>query len=117
MGMISLITSIQNKQVKEWKKLHKRKYRYEMKQFIIEGFHLIEEAYKTDQPVLTIIIAEDIVAPDYFDDDFLVRVSNQVFNELSQTETPQGIAAIVNIKEIEVQKEKHVLLLDAIQDP
>lgn len=115
--MIALITSVQNKQVKEWRKLHRKKYRYERKQFLIEGFHLIEEAYWTDQEVETIIVAENVEAPKWFDDDYVVRVSNQVFDVISQTETPQGIAAVVKMSKVAQEHEKYILLVDAIQDP
>src|SRR5699024_3304873 len=117
MRMISMITSIQNKQVKEWKKLHKKKYRYEKRQFLIEGFHLIEEAYETDQAVETIIVDEETDCPDWFDDDYVVRVTKQVFSELSQTETPQGILAVLRMQDVQTVKSNYVLLLDAIQDP
>lgn len=115
--MIVLITSIQNRQVKEWKKLHQRKHRYEKKQYLIEGFHLIEEAYWTDQQVETIVVAEHVEAPKWFDDDYVVRVSNQVFAVISQTETPQGIAAVVKMSKVAQEHDKYVLLVDAIQDP
>ena len=40
------ITSLQNKKVKEWCLLHKKKFRDETHTFLIEGEHLIEEALK-----------------------------------------------------------------------
>src|SRR5699024_4904979 len=117
MRMISMITSIQNKQVKEWKKLHQKKYRYEKKQFLIEGFHLIEEAYKTKQMIETVIVAEGVVIPSIIDEANIVNVSEQVFKEISQTETPQGIAAVIHMQQSYPQEKRYVLLIDAIQDP
>ena len=49
------INSSKNAMIKEWKKLHKKKYREEMQQYIIEGFHLIEEAEKAGEELLAII--------------------------------------------------------------
>ena len=45
------IISTKNNQLKEWKKLHKKKYREELNQYIIEGFHLVEEAVKANADV------------------------------------------------------------------
>src|SRR5699024_8448906 len=115
--MIMLITSVQNKQVKEWKKLHERKYRYETKRFLIEGFHLLEEAFKTDQIFEVIIVEDGINYPSWVEEKNVIKVSEQVFKEISQTETPQGIAAVIEMKESAATEDKHVLLLDAIQDP
>ncbi|TKK71261.1 RNA methyltransferase, partial [Enterococcus faecalis] len=49
------ITSTKNNQLKEWKKLHKKKYREELNQYIIEGFHLVEEAVKANADVQWIL--------------------------------------------------------------
>ena len=40
-----LYSSIENKKIKELKKLHTKKYRDETGLFLVEGTHLIEEAY------------------------------------------------------------------------
>ncbi len=42
-----MITSLQNETIKEIVKLKQKKYRDEKKMFLIEGFHLIEEARKS----------------------------------------------------------------------
>lgn len=115
--MIVVITSTQNRHVKEWKKLHQRKHRYEKKQFLIEGFHLIEEAIKTKQSIDTVIVEESTRLPASLNGMHLVTVSEQVFKEISQTETPQGIAAVITMQQPPVAEGNYVLLLDAIQDP
>lgn len=112
-----MITSVQNRSVKEWKKLHRRRHREQTKQFLIEGFHLIEEAYKTRQPIETVIVEESIKVPDWVHPKDVVRVHERVFQEISQTETPQGIAAVVRMKQVELEHHRYVLLIDAIQDP
>lgn len=115
--MISLITSVQNQQVKEWKKLHRKKFRDKSKTFLIEGYHLIEAAYQTEQDVRTVIVEEGKEAPAWMDQDHLVYVTTQVFKEIAQTETPQGIIAVVKMAPLPQQNDQYVLLLDAIQDP
>src|SRR5699024_2351824 len=106
-----------NNQVKEWKKLHKRKFRKDMHAFLIEGFHLIEEAYKSGWEIETVIIQEHVIAPEWIAVEKTVRVARHVFNEISQTETTQGIAAVVKMNELEKVPNEHLLLVDAIQDP
>lgn len=112
-----MITSIQNEQVKQWRKLHKRKFRMKMKKFLIEGFHLIEEAFNSGWEVETVIAQEGVNPPDWMSDDGITIVNERVFNEITQTETPQGIAAIVKMKDLPVRTDNFILLIDAIQDP
>jgi len=115
--MVNIITSIQNEQVKNWRKLHRRKYREETGSFLIEGSHLLEEAYETDQDIEAIIVQEGREAPAWFDSDFVYTVSENVFKEISQTKSPQGIAAVIKRTKGQAPNGKYVLLLDAIQDP
>lgn len=112
-----MITSVQNKLVKELKKLHKRKYRYEANQYLIEGFHLMEEALKTNQSIEAVIVEEGTDIPDMIDKRSIITVSASVFKEISQTETPQGIAAVVNMRQVKNEPHNYVLLIDRIQDP
>ena len=112
-----LITSIQNEQVKNWRKLHTKKYRNQMQSFLIEGFHLIEEAYINDWHIETIIVQEAIEIPNAWTDVHVVSVSKEVFASISQTQTPQGVAAVVKMKMIEKRSSGPVLLLDSLQDP
>src|SRR5690554_6401935 len=112
-----MITSVQNIQVKNWRKLHTRKYRCKTKRFLVEGFHLIEEAYHSDWNIETIIVQEGIESPAWMSDEGIVTVSERVFKEISQTESPQGIAAVIEMKQLQKENENHILLIDAIQDP
>jgi len=112
-----MIRSTQNKNVKEWKKLHSKKGRNQSNSFLIEGYHLIEEAYSTEQNIKELILQEGIENPGWLQDDFVSYVSESVFNEITQTDTPQGIAAVVAKQSIATKDKNYVLLLDAIQDP
>ncbi|WP_431804636.1 TrmH family RNA methyltransferase [Halobacillus andaensis] len=111
-----MITSLTNNKVKEWKKLQKRKYRDRNGLFIVEGNHLVEEAFKSDWNVEELIIREDV---DFsLDRDIPVTsVSTKVFKEIAETETPQGIAAVVKFKEFTYKPLTHTLLIDSVQDP
>ncbi len=112
-----MITSVQNAIIKEIKKLHQKKYREQTAQFLVEGFHLVSEAYKSEFAIDQIIIREDTDLPDWVKEEDVLFVTYDVFDTITQTETPQGIAAVVNKYQFTNELQGHVLLLDAIQDP
>ena len=117
---LQLIESTKNERVKAWKKLHTKKGRQKARAFLIEGDHLIEEALKEKQRIATIIIDEkrkhvpfDIQAIP------VVKVTHRVFQEISETDTPQGIIAVCHMPEeheMKLNKGKY-LLVDEVQDP
>ncbi|WJE14591.1 RNA methyltransferase [Halobacillus sp. ACCC02827] len=111
-----MLTSVQNTKVKEWKKLHKRKYRKQTGQFLVEGHHLVEEVLASDWTVLELIRREgtDFTAPPEIK---VTEVDAQVFAAVAETETPQGIAAVVEQKTYEFLPAKRTLMIDAVQDP
>jgi RNA methyltransferase, TrmH family len=112
-----LLTSVKNEKVKSWRKLHNRKDRTKSGAFLIEGYHLIEEAIQSDWDIMEVIIQEGISIPDWEREIPIVEVSDNVFQHISQTKTPQGIAAVVNMKKFQEYHGTHYLLLDQIQDP
>jgi len=116
-GLMTLITSIQNEQVKKWRKLHRKKYRNQMQCFLVEGFHLIEEAIKSGFKLDVIIVSERVEIPESWKGLPIAHVTNEVLLALSQTETPQGVLAVVHMKELEKRATGPVLLLDGLQDP
>src|SRR5699024_11777922 len=114
--MITLITSIQNQQVKAWKKLKQRKNRKQTGTFIVEGFHLVEEAYNSNWNIETILIQENVVHPEWADKLSITTLYANVFKEIAETKTPQGIAAVVNVKESVMLTTGTTLLLDAVKN-
>ncbi|WP_047985043.1 TrmH family RNA methyltransferase [Ornithinibacillus californiensis] len=112
-----MLTSVKNDKVKGWKKLHTKKDREKTGTFLIEGFHLIEEAIKSKWKIDEIILQEGVESPNWSSDIKIVEVSENVFQHITQTKTPQGIAAVVQYKKMENVIGKYVLLLDRVQDP
>jgi len=115
------ITSVKNQRVKNWKKLLTKKGRIKANQYLIEGFHLIEEAIYFNSPIQEIIIREDIltdhsVLPDNIE---TTRVSKEIAEEISDTETNQGIFATIEFENEEdsLSFDKPFLVLDEVQDP
>lgn len=111
-----MLTSLQNTKVKEWKKLHKRKFRNQTGLFLVEGFHLVEELIKSDWEIEELIVREGT----NFSESGEVPVTNvspAVFAAIAETETPQGIAAVVRQKKWNFQPGSLTLMVDAVQDP
>ena len=121
------ITSINNQQVKSWKRLHRRKERQKTNTYLLEGFHLVEEALQFEkQQIINIMIREDILKrPEtqkiiaQAKEDQLIQITEHIAEDISHTETNQGIFAIMKIKASSFPKElkRPFLLLDAVQDP
>lgn len=114
------IESVKNPKVKQWKKLHTKKEREATGTFIIEGFHLVEEALKKKEQIRDIIVSEEVNLPATWNLDQvnMKLVTKDVMKAISDTETPQGVAAIC---EIQIPKSTEswtkILLVDSVQDP
>lgn len=118
--MIKRIESTQNALVKYWKKLAVvRKEREQSKEFIIEGFHLVEEALKNKSQITQLIVREDVDLPLLWDiDDIaMVAVTAAVAKEFAETENSQGVFAVCKQIEVVADNFSRVLLIDAVQDP
>lgn len=114
------IESLSNSLVKYWKKLATtRKERDQSGEFLVEGFHLVEEALQgTD--VLTLIVREGVEIPATWNVDniYMVEVTAAIAAELAETERTQGIFAHCKQSDFEVKSSwKKFLLIDAVQDP
>lgn len=114
------IESVKNPKVKAWKKLLTKKERDQSGTYLIEGFHLVEEALK-EQIVLEVIVNQDRERQIHMNLDGIevVYVKEDVMNAICDTETPQGIAAVCEQKTISMDdiKLEKLLLLDRVQDP
>nr|WP_253958015.1 RNA methyltransferase [Metabacillus halosaccharovorans] len=117
---VERIESVKNPKVKQWKKLHTKKERENTGTFIIEGFHLVEEALKNKEMIKILIVSEEISFPHTWDVDNIriTFVTKDVMKAISDTEAPQGVAAICEFQTTYTpEKWTKVLLLDSVQDP
>lgn len=112
-----MITSTQNSQVKNWIKLHSKKHRVRTQSFLIEGFHLLEDALNSGWQLESIIAQNGIELPNWLAGQTPILVDRQVFAAISQTEAPQGIAAVVNMPPPKTISGNYLLLIDQVQDP
>jgi len=117
------IESTQNSLVKHWKKLvTTRKERDKFTEFLVEGFHLTEEALKKKESIKSLIVREgvDIPAGWNVDDVPMYSVTAAVAKEISETEHSQGIfahCAQPEFTKADQQQWSKLLLVDAVQDP
>ncbi|KAF6510427.1 rRNA methylase [Geobacillus stearothermophilus] len=115
---VKRIESPKNARVKQWKKLQTKKGRDETGLFLLEGFHLVEEAVKSRAPLVELMVDERTAIPPGWDVSVpVVIVTEAVMKAISSTETPQGIAAVCRQLPAELEGVKTALLIDAVQDP
>ena len=108
-----LITSLENDRIKKIIKLKDRKYRKKEKKFIVEGMHLVLEAYKKN--IIDVVILEkDSVLP--LDVEY-IYTTREIISKISSLDTPSEVMAVCNIKEEDKELGNKVLMLDNIQDP
>lgn len=107
-----LITSVDNSRIKDIKKLQMRKYRERTGQFLVEGEHLVLEAYKRGCLETLILLEgyENYLAVDK------IQVTDNVLRYLSELETPQPMIGVCHKKELSGTK-GNIIILDNIQDP
>ncbi|MEK4923709.1 RNA methyltransferase [Cytobacillus sp. FSL R5-0569] len=115
------IQSAKNPQVKQWKKLLKRKERDITGTFLVEGFHLVEEALKENR-VKELMISEEKDIPKSWNvgNCSVYILPPHVIGDLTDTQTPQGIVAVCYQEEersFDSLGLKKLLLLDEVQDP
>ena len=107
-----VITSLDNDKVKYYYKLGKKKYRDLYNEFIVEGEHLVLEAYKVGV-LKEILILEGEVLPI---DVKQIEVSKEVLKKITSLNTPTKMIGLCE-KKIDTTIGKRILILDEIQDP
>ena len=113
---MTIITSKANSVVKNAKKLHQKKYRKSA--YLIEGWHLFEEAVQAG------VTIEKIFALESYRDQLAafpqtVWVSEEILLDLADTQTPQGIVAVIQKEEVGLPdfSQGKFLFLEDVQDP
>ena len=107
-----VITSLDNKKIKDVVKLQNKKYRDLTNTFVVETTHLVEEVEKAGI-VKELFLVED----EFVDRDDTYFITKDIMKKISSMESPSNVLAVCeksNSKEIIGSK---ILLLDEIQDP
>ena len=115
-----IITSKDNKIVKEVKKLKEKKNRID--KFIVEGIKMVQEAINENAKIEYIIFSNTELEKQIYEIEKynVLEVSEKIFQDLSDVVTPQGVLAVIikNKEKQEIDYEQdYILALDGIQDP
>ena len=111
------ITSLKNPKVLLWKSLKEKKGREANHAFLVEGSKMVREALSSSFCVEAVLLREDLAGS--FDlpahiPSFLLP--GYVFHTISDTKTPQGVAAVLSL-ETKPASGPRLLALDGVQDP
>lgn len=110
--LLKKIDSLNNNYIKELSKLKLKKYRDAEKKFLVEGYHLVEEA--KDNLVEVLIVDEKDIVEGVSN----ILVTKEIIKKLSFSETPQMIIGVCKyLSYNENENFNKVLLLDGLQDP
>ena len=113
---MTIITSKANSVVKNAKKLHQKKYR--KSSYLIEGWHLFEEAVQAGAKIEKIFALSEY-GEKLTDYPQTVFVAEEILLDLADSQTPQGIVAIVQKEEEQMPDltSGKYLCLEDVQDP
>ena len=103
------------------KKLHQKKFREDLKHFVVEGEHLVQELEKAAARDARLRQSEIYVTRDYAHWSSklpLHIVQSKQMAQISETRSPQGIAAVVPLLEpVAPRTGERAIYLHEIQDP
>lgn len=128
-----MITSKENTLIKHIKSLSQKKFRDNNKEYIVEGKKMVQEAIEYGEEITKIIICDELYTRNIEEntEDFIKSqkwlenqkekiefVSENIFNFISDTVSPQGILAILKQREVKKETKNNIIFaLDDLQDP
>ena len=93
---MAVVTSRTNPRIKQLRAAFAGQARLASGLIAIEGEHLLQEALRSGQALKTIFLSERAELPSYVPANVeVIRVANDVFATVADTQTPQGIAALL----------------------
>ena len=117
------INSVKNTKIKEIKKLLQKKYRHEENKYLIEGFHLVQEALQGNQAYDYLLATEKaydrLLELANIDDRKVIIINDVIAEHLSATKNSQEVFMVLNInqpKTFSFEYGKWVVL-DNLTDP
>ncbi|RHW51022.1 TrmH family RNA methyltransferase [Lactobacillus bombicola] len=119
------ISSVNNKLIKDLVKLKQKKYREETGLYIVEGFHLVEEAFKACKGYIYLLGTEETIVQveqkyqlDYTSSKNII-INSAIARHLSSTKNSQEIFMVLKISQSKVYSFNYGkwILLDHLSDP
>ncbi|MBR5155386.1 MAG: RNA methyltransferase [Clostridia bacterium] len=126
--MINIISSKDNKNLKLIRQLNKKSFRADTGQFIAEGKKIVLEVFEYASDKLCYIVVSDTFSkkePSVLETaskhcENIYIVPDNIFADLSDTNTPQGILAVLNMSDdvfTPTPCTRHIVVLDGISEP
>ena len=123
-----MITSSDNQRLKEARKLQQRRQRYRTGTFLLEGVRLLTDAYQSQAHFQEVFYAPELIESNAAAQARLTQFTAQgipcfactaaLFGTLTETVTPQGIAAIITMPRLPLSTQMTLtLILDGVRDP
>ncbi len=126
--MIYNISSKDNLTIKQFRQLKRKNQRTEQKRFIAEGRKIVMEAFENvTERVFSVVMSESFAKsePELIEQadkicNKVYIVPQAIFDDLSDTETPQGILAVLDMCENESLPDgsaRQIVVLDGVSEP
>lgn len=128
--MVELITSLQNKIIKETAKLTEKKYRQQTGLFILEGIKLVQEIADSNWSIESVFVEQHLhlQLPVALREQLLQKsryyytVTPEIIAKISEVPSAQGIAVTAHMRNYPTLEQNFdqsacVLVLENIQDP
>lgn len=134
-----IITSKSNNIVKYIDSLKNKKYRNKYNKYVIEGIKMVEEIINSDGNAPEFVVySSEILESIGIGERFIqtleklenqnltkvIQVSREVFESMSDLETPQGVLAVLDKKEKtiidlknDINTNEKYIIIDKVQDP
>ena len=110
-----LITSIDNKKIKLYYKLKDSKFRQQNRLYLVEGMHLVKEAYEANVLDDLLLLTDDTLEFNYAKE--VTYVSENILKKLSSLTNYSHVIGVCHMKDNMDIIGNKVLILDNIQDP
>ena len=121
--MYDVISASKNQTYKFIKSLHQKKARQETGCFTVEGIKSVSDAVKSDWKIKMLAVSESFYLSgeyEFYDGFRTAVIKDDIFGRLCDTKTPQGIIAVIEMKDnthIYPDKSKLYVYCDNISDP
>ena len=111
---MKIINSKENQIITFCTKLKNKKDREINHLFLVEGLHLVDEAYKAKKLKMVFSINEDIL--EKYEDVDTYLINEKILNKLTDTINPSGIIGVAEMGKNEIESSK-IIMLDDVSDP
>ena len=127
---VERITSLKNPRILAWRSLKEPKGRKAHEAFLVEGLRMTEEALFSPFPLLALLLREgdadleeqvlsllDRMPAERRNALSVFRLPPHVFAAVTDTKTPQGVAAVLRLMQPLLPAGRRFVALDGLQDP